>query len=535
MPADHGSPAGPLDRGRLGEGATTRPDLDALAGDLSTARLASGTRDNLVGAVVERILGIALFLTLPFLLSPRDLGAYYEVVALVTILVVLGVAGIDVAIVRFTALASEHRTLGEARSYLRAGVRITLGTSVALAVSLWVAAPRLASLFGYPGFAGPARLGAIAVPFLVGTFVLVAPARGLKLMRPSVLAAQVGQPATALVATLALVLAGLGLGGAVAGFTLAAIASSLLAAAMLVRLRLPGDVALRPLPHRALLRFALPVAGMTLAGTSLLWIDTLLLGAFRPAAEVATYAIIVRLVGIGSAVLLTVIQIFGPFVTQLVARGDARRLSEVLHTATRWVVLSAAPLLVFLALGGEAVLRIFHQSPSRGRLALVILAGAFLADAFTGPVGHVLTMSGRSWLNLANNVASLFCNVALNLALIPRFGLVGAALSWAVVIVGINVVRVLEVRAIFGVTPFSRSLARPALALVFASLVALGIGQVSSGLTAHQPMASLALSGPAFLAAYAAALTLLGPEPEDRLFWAALVRWRPRRATIEAA
>src|SRR5207249_8438862 len=117
----------------------------------------------------------------------------------------------------------------------------------------------------------------------------------------------------------------------------------------------------------------------------------------------------------------------------------------------------------------DPVLRIFHQPPSHGRIALVVLAAAFLVEAFGGPVGHVLTMSGRSWVNLANNAVSLFCNIGLNLLLIPRLGLIGAAISWAVVMVGLNVARILQVRSIFGITPFARSLARPVLALGVAS------------------------------------------------------------------
>ena len=44
--------------------------------------------------------------------------------------------------------------------------------------------------------------------------------------------------------------------------------------------------------------------------------------------------------------LFAVIQIFGPFVTQLVARRELRRLGEVLQTATRWTFLAAAPVLL---------------------------------------------------------------------------------------------------------------------------------------------------------------------------------------------
>jgi O-antigen/teichoic acid export membrane protein len=507
------------------------PELDVLAGDLSTARLASGTRDNLLGALAERVLGIVLFVSLSFLLTPRELGTYYEIVALVTILVIAGVMGIDMALVRFTALEADRRRFAETQAYVRSGIRLAVGTSAVLASSLWIAAPELGRIFGSTAFVRPARVGAVAIPFLVLALVLVAPARGLKLMWPTVLSVQICQPAVALVASCGLVLAGLGLAGATAGFTVAAAASCLLAATMLRRLRpREGREQPRASVWRPLVRFSLPVAGMTLTGTALLWVDTLLLGAFRPATDVATYGIIVRLMAIGSAVMLTVIQIFGPFVTQLVARGDRARLGEVLHTATRWVALVAAPPLVLLAVSGQTVLRIFHQPPWPGHVAMLVLAAAFLIDAFTGPVGHVLTMSGRSGLNLATNAAALVCNVALNLVLIPRFGLVGAAVSWAVVVVAINAVRVIQVRVIFGVVPFERSLARPAIALVGAAALAAFAGFGSGQATNSVPLLHLAIVGGTFAVVYGGGLAVLGASSDDRLLLRTFLR--PRRGRM---
>ena len=69
-------------------------------------QLARGTRDNVGGTVVERLLGLALFASLPFLLPATDLGVYYEVTALVTLLAVVATLGLDTALVRFAAVRS---------------------------------------------------------------------------------------------------------------------------------------------------------------------------------------------------------------------------------------------------------------------------------------------------------------------------------------------------------------------------------------------------------------------------------------------
>jgi len=285
-----------------------------------------------------------------------------------------------------------------------------------------------------------------------------------------------------------------------------------------------------------LVRFSAPVAGMVLTGTLLLWVDTLLLGAFRPPMEVAAYGIVVRLVAAATGVLATVIQIFGPFVAQLVTRGDLSRLRDVLHTATRWTFLLSAPLLVLLMLIGPGLLGLFRRPMGFAGVGLVVLAMAFLADALTGPVGHVLTMSGRSGLNLANNAVAVAGNVALNLVLIPRFGIVGAAVSWAVAILGVNVVRIVQVWRLYRIVPFGPGLWKPAVASAGAALA-------GSGLKAFLAVRgvgvgpTLGLVAVLFLAAYAGITVFLGVEPDDRMLVRTLMRQRasaPRPVPVAA-
>ena len=294
---------------------------------------------------------------------------------------------------------------------------------------------------------------------------------------------------------------------------------------MLRRLRLPrSELSARPLAG-PLIRFSAPVAGMVLTGTLLLWVDTLLLGAFRSATEVAAYGIVVRLVAAATGVLATVIQIFGPFVTQLVTRGDLSRLRGVLHTATRWTLLLSAPLLILLMLVGPGLLGLFKRPLGSAKVGLVVLAAAFLADALTGPVGHVLTMSGRSGLNLANNAAAVAGNVALNLVLIPRFGIVGAAISWAVAIVGVNLVRIIQVWRLYRITPFGPGLWKPAVAAAGAAVAGSGLKEVLA-VRGVGPGLILGLVAVFFLAVYGGITILLGVEPDDRVLVRTLVRPR---------
>jgi O-antigen/teichoic acid export membrane protein len=496
-------------------------------------RLARGTRDNVGGIVVERLLGLVLFASLPFLLTPTDLGVYYEATALVALLAVVATLGLDTALVRFAAVRA-----GNELSALRSALRLALVAgsllSALIVVALWAAAPALARVFHAEGFASALRIGAPAIPFLVATSLLVAPARGMKRMGPTVVAVQVVQPAAQLGASLVLIALGAGVRGAMLGLSLSAVGACLVAAVLLRRAGLPQ--AARAAPRRSLrplVAFSLPVLAMSLTGTALLWMDTLILGAFRPAAEVATYGVIVRLLTAGSVAMVAVIPIFGPFAAQLARAGDRDRLGAILRTATRWALLLGGPILAFLAIASSELVALFRQASPSGPAALTVLALAFLLDTFCGPVGHVLTMSGRSALNFADNAAALVVNVALNLLLVPRFGLVGAAVSWSVAIVGVNAARVIQVRRLFGVSPFGRALVTPALAIGIASATAL-TERVALDRGGAPSWVRLAAIGVVFVATYLLALVGLGLGPEDRvLARAAVGRSAPAAAPAE--
>jgi O-antigen/teichoic acid export membrane protein len=96
--------------------------------------------------------------------------------------------------------------------------------------------------------------------------------------------------------------------------------------------------------------------------------------------------------------------------------------------------------------------------------ALIVVAVGQLANYCTGVTQDVIRMIGRSGLLLVNTIFDVCNYVILNLVLIPRFGLMGAAYAAAIELGTINVVRAVEVWFIARMHPYSRSFAKPLLA-----------------------------------------------------------------------
>jgi O-antigen/teichoic acid export membrane protein len=112
---------------------------------------------------------------------------------------------------------------------------------------------------------------------------------------------------------------------------------------------------------------------------------------------------------------------------------------------------------VVLAIFPKAALGIFGHRYETGAACLAVLSIAMLVNLGTGNVTVVLLMGGKSSWNIVNAGAALAINVGLNLILLPRMGITGAAVAWAASIVVDNVAAVIEVRWLLGLAPFGRS------------------------------------------------------------------------------
>jgi O-antigen/teichoic acid export membrane protein len=108
---------------------------------------------------------------------------------------------------------------------------------------------------------------------------------------------------------------------------------------------------------------------------------------------------------------------------------------------------------VMTAIFPAVVLGIFGHRYTAGATSLVVLSLAMLINLGTGNVTVVLLMGGKSSLSAWNALAALAVNVGLNLILLPRMGITGAAVAWAASIVVENFAAVVEVWLTLGIGP----------------------------------------------------------------------------------
>jgi O-antigen/teichoic acid export membrane protein len=492
-------------------GVAAKGDTAGIAG------IARGGGLNVAGAAFNQLLRFGITFLLARVLGESQTGLYFQAFAVLSLLGILASFGFTQSLTRFVAMYRADEDGAAVRGVVRLGLLIAAGIATLMGAALFVGSTYVATeIFHDAQMVLLLRLVSLALPSTVYTDCALAATQGFKTMRPFARINLFFEPALNLLLTVTLLALGLGVNGAVAALTITNVTASILAAIALRRL----VRRYRQQPRyeaRQLLSFSFVSWGSQLTATGLLWADTILLGVMGTPADVGLYQVATRLTLLMTTVIAPIGLAFAPRVADLYRRGELDALQHAYAVVTSWIFRLALPAAVVLIVFARPLLGLFGPEFQSGAAVTIVLTFGQLVNAITGPCGLMLVMSGRPGVQLMANAATLVLNVGLNLYLIPRHGVTGAAIAWAVSMVFINVLRVVAVAVTMHMLPLHEGLWKGALAASFALAAGLVARHVLSG-----PLVLL-LGIPLTLVAYAAALLLIGIGAEDRLVLASLI------------
>jgi len=404
-------------------------------------------------------------------------GAVFTTMAVFNIAFIVCTLGAEVAVVRAVARNDTNE-----RSIVNAALWPSLAFSIVVAVALAAARGTIASAIGGEHHNDLTAALLVAVPFIpfaTATSVLTAVTRGRGTMMPTVMIERISRPSTQLIL--------LGFAAVLdAGPTITTLAwtvtfgiAALPAAAWFAKTKPVGDD--RNHAHVApnYWRFAAPQALTTVFQVLLRWADIVLVAALTDTATAAVYTAASRMLLTGNFLNLAIVQSISPMISNALARGASDEASDLLKTGTGWLVAAVWPGYLLLIVFGGVALDLFGAGYAVGGTALAILAAAMLIASAVGPIEAVLLMSGGSLTSLGNNAAAVLVNVVANVVLVPKMGIEGAAIAWALGLLITNIAPLIQVRQRLGFDPSGRGLTVAAtVAVITVLLPSLVIRQV---------------------------------------------------------
>ncbi|MBF8188858.1 lipopolysaccharide biosynthesis protein [Nonomuraea sp. K274] len=138
------------------------------------------------------------------------------------------------------------------------------------------------------------------------------------------------------------------------------------------------------------------------------------------------------------------------------ACGDVRRARELYQSTTIWLVLLTWPLWLVYGALAPWVLRLFGPTYGSAAPVALVLAGTMMVATACGTVDVVLTAAGHTGTSLLNLLAAVACTLALDLALIPSHGALGAVVGWSGGVLVKNLLPLWQLHRRYGLHPFGR-------------------------------------------------------------------------------
>ncbi|MBB6345069.1 lipopolysaccharide biosynthesis protein [Nonomuraea muscovyensis] len=415
-----------------------------VAGGTVVGRVARGGLAGVGAAVVTALAQFALVMVVTRTFSVEVAGAFLTATALA--LMAAGVAKLDAGngLVFFIVRA---RTAGYRgiSGYIRAG--LVPGLVAATVAGL--------ALHPHLGFLAP------ALPVMVAADVLLAATRGFGAMRPTVVLDGVLLPTAQLLLVTAaawlLTATPRGLSPQTwLGLAWAApYAAVLVLAAAALRGHLPRTPYL-PGTCRDLWRHTAPRSVAAAIQAVFQRLDIVVVAVLGGPAQAAVYAAATRFKVVGQLANQGLAQAAQPRLVRALADGELERARELYQATTAWLVVLTWPVWLGYALLAPWVLRLFGAEYGSGVPVALVLAATMMVATACGMVDVVLTAAGHTTASLGNLVTAVAATVALDLALIPAHGALGAALGWSGGMLLKNALPLWQLHRRYGLRPFGR-------------------------------------------------------------------------------
>jgi O-antigen/teichoic acid export membrane protein len=412
------------------------------------------------GKVFGLLFGFAAQAVIANLLGADLLGVFVLAWTVIQAFSILTTFGFEGSLIRYISMYMSQRRPGAARQTLGLALRISVAAGVVGAAGIILLRRPLAVSF----FKEPRLVDALVwisfmlVPFTVMK-VLSGAMRGLKDVKRDVLGSDISYRVMRLVSFLGFYWLGWELKGIVG----AAVVASVFSMSVLVGfIRRPSvgifvaGVEREVVPTREIVMYSGAMLADTAMAFGMQHSDRLILGFYLPSADVGVYNVAALVASLTTFVLLSFNAIFSSVIADVYHRGRHDLLRSLFRSITRWIMIPTLAIYAWIIAGGDATLSVFGDEFARGYPALVLLATGMSFGASCGSVGLCLAMTGYQRYNIWNTLAMAAVSIGLNVLLVPRMGIAGAGIATGGAFVLVNIARIIEVRALLGVSPYGR-------------------------------------------------------------------------------
>jgi len=432
------------------------PNLDI---DNLTKQVARGGGIALIGQGLGKGIKFILQIVLTRVLGPASYGLYTLGISAIGIIQGFSLLGLPQGVLRFGSLHLSEGDKVKLKGTIISSFVLGLGLSIIMSIIIFFLSEVIADrIFKEPDLGHVLRWFSVTLPLLSFASICTRTFLIFRKVEYQVGIELIFLPLINLVIVGLLFLFGLRLNGAVYAYIASAFCSSILGLFLLFRLfpdlisELKAQYEIKPL-----LFYSLSVMLVGLSALLITKADKIMIGIFMASRNVGIYNAAAVIAFQGSVFLYSFHGIFAPIIADLHNKKKFAELESLLKSSTKWALSFTLPVVFIFVLFSKQIMLIYGDEFVAGWTVLIAFGFVQLINVSSGSMGHILIMTGREKIELANILILGLINIVLNYFLIPAFGILGAALATGASYTLINISRLIEVYLLYKIHPYKFS------------------------------------------------------------------------------
>ncbi len=205
---------------------------------------------------------------------------------------------------------------------------------------------------------------------------------------------------------------------------------------------------------KEILSFSLTMALATVASIALRNIDVLIIGIYLPLSNIAMYTIAVTIAGIIEAPSTALGKIADSKISNAFATSNFKEISEIYSKSTRILMFIGFMLFTLITINITELLTFLPQNYRNGEMVIIIVSLSALFNMMTGINSSIIFYSNKHKQGTILLVLLIVSAIILNIVLIPKYGIIGAAIATSLNLFFYNLVKLLMIYFYFNLQPF---------------------------------------------------------------------------------
>lgn len=436
----------------------------------------------LIGILISKVLAYTFRIVIARYYGPEVYGLYLLGLSTVLWVATIAALGLPEGVVRFVSLYRGKNEVDKIRLVLRRSILVMIFLGFILGILLFYLSDFIAvALFDSPELSIYLKIFSLSIPFGLISNVLLSSLRAFEKIGWYSFIFNILHNVVMVLTLVYLIFIGFSGVSTVISFV-ASSCAMVIAGVIVARVYLKKYFSRPQKSEKGVIRdlfsYSLPLLFSGIVGSFLVLIDVFFIGYFQGVESVGFYNAavpIAALLGIAPGIFM---EMFFPLINKAYAKKDDELIKELSKQVSKWIFFINMPVAILMLLFPGALINLlFGEEYLVAEVALQVLsAGMFIQTASLVPK-NLIAMVGKSKALLIDTIAVGVLNAVLNIILIPKFGIVGAASGTSASYAVLAVTLFIQAKSSTGILPLRRKMFSVLISVASAAALVLALRQ----------------------------------------------------------